>query len=268
MATRTNTVDSTDLDAATVTAVASNDALVLDRFDTNFDTHTSKPAVDLASFLADREWTGNFDAYPLNIQCNQASATTIIRFGGDVFRLRSNSGAGTHKDILWDPVKASAILDLQEVIAPKIRGRRGNVFVADSVTPTSLYFGGECKAYLKGTTHLATLIDLSGAAMCDTEKGFTTAKIAGTARLRVNGVACAAGAVELYGGTLELKRASSLGSLTAKSGVIDASQLAADVAASGGTIGGDVTIIMPTGGAEFDYSACTLENGGPKLIRN
>lgn len=267
MTLRANTVDSVDLDVALGGVLVSTDEMTLNDFDTTFTANTSKPAVDLANIVCERSWTGNFSANALNIKCNQAGAKTLIRFGGDRFALRSNSGAGTHREIVFEPVKSSAILDLQELINPLLRTNRGNVFMADSVTPTDIYLAGEVRAYLYGTSHLATLLDLTGQAYCETEKGFTDARVGGQGRLVVNGAACAVGDVEMNAGTLELRRASAFGDLVARGGVIDARQLVGDVTITGGEIGGDVTILISKAGGELDYSACDLVGGGPNVVR-
>lgn len=266
MATRTNTVDSTDLDAATVTPVASADTLVVDRFNTTFATNTSKPAVDLAAARFSRGWTGNFDGSPLNIQCS--AGTMVIEFGGDFFRLSANSGAGTIADLLFNPVKSSAVLDLKEAIVPALRALRGNVYMADSVTPTTVNAGGDSRWLLKGTTHAMTTINVSGRSFVETEKGFTTANLSGSGRLKLYGTSVAVAAVNLNGGTLELIRANAFsGTFTGVSGVIDASQLQADlnIGGGGGTIGPDVLIILPTTGAVLTYSGLTQVGGGPRI---
>jgi len=267
MATRTNVNDNTDLDAATGTALASTDTLILDNWDTDFTVNTSKPLVNLQAITVKSGFTGKFDSQPFNVQCNQTGSEVNLRTGGDVFRLRSNSGAGTLKKILWNSVKASAILDLAEAIVPDLTGLNGSVIMADSVTPTNIRALKNCHMYLRGAANAASTIETQGGALLETEKGFTSAVVGGRSKLRISGRACAAGDVDLEGGTLELVDAASLGNVDGMSGVIDARGLKRDLAATGGTLGPDVTILLKRGGAEFDYSACTLVYGGPEVLQ-
>lgn len=259
-----NTVDSTDLNVALGggTPPATGDTVILDRFETNFSTNISKPAVDLALLHMTRTFRGNFKDGYLNIQ----AALMKLEFGGDRLKISSDSGAGTIDKILWDPEKGSAWLELMEMVAPEFRGSRGTVLVGDSVDAGNFYFSGDVRGTLVKSALGADLVDVRGNARVRSERSFTAAKVAG-GEFVVDEVAAAAGDVTVEGGTYKLGSVASHGFLKAYSGVIDASGLNYNLTISTGEIGPDVLVIEPATGVTFTYSGLTRLGREPNKRR-
>lgn len=240
-------------------ALASNDSITLYRWATRFLTNCGiHGAIDLLSFLATRGWSGNFDADPLVIQCNQATSVFTIRSSGQIFRLRS--GGGTIKQLVFDPA-SNMFLDFNDAICPLLRAYGGEVYVGSSLNLTTGHFAKNARARLLESANAVTTLNLRDNAWVETQRDFTTANVYNGC-LKINHVDVTPGTINQFGGMTQwMTGGSSGGTLNAYSGVLDFSGCEANITFAGGILDRSVIVRKPKSGATVDLSALTAQGG-------
>jgi hypothetical protein len=259
MANLKNDVDNTNFYTALGATPASTDTITLYRWATRFLSNCSTlGAVDLTSFLATRGWSGNFDADPLVIQCNQATSVFTIRSSGQIFRLQS--GGGTIKQLVFDPASAM-LLDYNASICPLLRAYGGEFYGGSSLNLTVAHFARNARARLLESANAVTTLNLRDNAWVETQRDFTTANIYNGC-LKINHVDVTPGTINQFGGMTQwMTGGASGGTLNAYSGVLDFSACEANITFAGGILDRSVIVRKPKSGATVDLSALTAQGG-------
>lgn len=231
---------------------------------------TGLAAIDLISLIVGPDFGGNIgtSSTPVQLQLDQTSTGTLIIYGAGEFANIAGSSAAIEIAIIQFRPSNGMHLTLATCTTTTVSLESGSSVIRSSVIVSTVIAAGSHSGTLEAhASDLCDALRVHGDANYRLERDWTAAHLGGRATLTIDLTSpggAAGGSLDMNGGTFVPVRGD-FGTFNGYAGVVDATKLKKTVTAAAGVVHPGLVVRKYRTGPQFDYSACTVIAGGPRV---